>query len=220
MAGAAEPSQPESGAVARNELVPSPCRGQVGIGTLIVFVAMVLVASIAAGVLIETAGLLQSQSEATGEQSSQAVTDRVTVVSTVGIVGNVWDPDPGNEVEEVELKVKRAPGGGDIDLADAVIHFVGPRGSDDLTHLSGGANALEPGTDNFATAPVKGTGTTLSSDTDIIKIILQFDGDPDPMSVFEPGESGDIEIVTADGGRTHVRVTIPNSLADESAVDV
>lgn len=60
-------------------------RGQVGIGTLIVFIAMVLVATIAGGVLLDTAGLLQSQAEDTGESSTEQVSDRVQVISAVGI---------------------------------------------------------------------------------------------------------------------------------------
>ncbi|MFB6312245.1 MAG: archaellin/type IV pilin N-terminal domain-containing protein, partial [Salinirussus sp.] len=120
-------------------------RGQVGIGTLIVFIAMVLVAAIAAGVLINTAGFLQSQSEETGEQSSQQVTDRVQAVSVLGIVGNAQDTDSGNEVEELEINVKKSPGAGDIDLADATIHFIGPLGSADLTHTTGGASSLKAG---------------------------------------------------------------------------
>ncbi|MFB6232714.1 MAG: archaellin/type IV pilin N-terminal domain-containing protein, partial [Haloarculaceae archaeon] len=56
-------------------------RAQVGIGTLIVFTAMVLVASIAAGVLLNTSGYLQSQAEATGQEASAQTTDRLQVVS-------------------------------------------------------------------------------------------------------------------------------------------
>lgn len=68
-------------------------RAQVGIGTLVVFIAMVLVASIASGVLINTAGLLQSKSEQTGVESSSLVTNRLTIIGKYGLIG-----DGGNEI--------------------------------------------------------------------------------------------------------------------------
>ena len=64
-------------------------RAQVGIGALILFTAMLLVAVIAGGVLLDVGGFLQASGEQTGEQSSKQGSDRLQVLSAVGTVTNV-----------------------------------------------------------------------------------------------------------------------------------
>ncbi len=102
-------------------------RGQVGIGTLIVFIAMVLVAAIAAGVLINTAGFLQSQAEATGQESTDLVSERIEVGSSVGIVASGDDT-----LNEIRVSVSGAPGSDNIDLSETTIQAVGPGGQENL----------------------------------------------------------------------------------------
>ncbi|WP_241982672.1 archaellin/type IV pilin N-terminal domain-containing protein [Halorubrum sp. ARQ200] len=103
-------------------------RGQVGIGTLIVFIAMVLVAAIAAGVLINTAGFLQTQAEATGEESTDLVSERIDVNSEVGIVSDA----SAGELGEIRLGVAGAAGADQIDLSETTIQAVGPGGQQNL----------------------------------------------------------------------------------------
>ncbi|WP_436906980.1 archaellin/type IV pilin N-terminal domain-containing protein [Halosimplex marinum] len=105
-------------------------RGQVGIGTLIVFIAMVLVAAIAAGVLINTAGFLQTKSEETGQQSGQQVTNRLQVSSATGT--NLSDSSVG----VVNLTLKKSPGASNIDLENATVQWVGPSGTYNLVNAS------------------------------------------------------------------------------------
>ncbi len=102
------------------ELTNDDDRGQVGIGTLIVFIAMVLVAAIAAGVLINTAGFLQSSAEETGQQSSDQVTNRLQLVNAVG----EDIQSSSSTINTVKLTVKKAPGAGNIDIGSTIAQWV------------------------------------------------------------------------------------------------
>ena len=135
-------------------------RGQVGIGTLIVFIAMVLVAAIAAGVLINTAGFLQTQAEATGEESTDLVSERIDVTSEVGIVGS----EANGELSEIRLSVSGAPGADQIDLSETTIQAVGPGGQQNLVftdRTAADSVTIPPGDDTIAvpTKVVQGEDT-------------------------------------------------------------
>jgi flagellin FlaA/flagellin FlaB len=186
-------------------------RGQVGIGTLIVFIAMVLVAAIAAGVLINTAGFLQTKSEQTGEESSAQVSNRVQVVSGFGNVGN------SETVTEINLTVMRGSGSDDINLSAATIEWIGPDTAKTLTYDSAGADQ-----NNFTVTAIKdadGSTPVLNTQNDRFTITMDaaaIEGD----NGLAEGESVKLKLTTQYGAVTLYRANIPQSLSKESAVTV
>ncbi len=182
------------------KITTSEDRGQVGIGTLIVFIAMVLVAAIAAGVLINTAGFLQAQAEATGEESSEQVSDRVDIVSVVG-TANASE----QKIEELNLSVRRSPGAGDIDLSNVIIEVFANGESATLTNGSADGE--------FEIINIQGDDDeTLSSSDDRAELAFNLSADVADSAQLEPGDSVTVTVTTAAGGSAFVEKRAPSTV--------
>jgi len=87
--------------------------GEMGIGTMIVFIAMVLVAGIAASVLIQTSTKLETQAMATGQQTIKEVSGGVAVFDITG--------KKVTDLGSLSITVRVRAGSPDIDLNHTVV---------------------------------------------------------------------------------------------------
>jgi len=209
---------------------------------------MVLVAAIAAGVLINTAGLLQSQAEATGEESAQQVSDRVQVASLIGsdkeVVDNDGTPDfptvedrNEEEINLVEVNVFRSPGAGDIDLTSAIVEVFANGQSATLTHeeVDGEIQSSIEDYDSQVLFDADDGDTTIPDEEFRIVNIQDADGgvlsdsgdraalvfelqDIDGSPTLEEGDSITLTITTAAGGTAFVEKRAPSSIGEGETV--
>ncbi|QIB73811.1 flagellin [Halogeometricum borinquense] len=200
-------------------------RGQVGIGTLIVFIAMVLVAAIAAGVLVNTAGFLQATAEDAGEQSVNKVTNRVEVLNTHGVVG-------AETIRSINMTVRLAAGSSSVDMNETSIKYLSSDTVQTLTNqtTSDGegtaaktADANEFGLDKV-TDDDGSFGVLNSMNDRYVATINTSDieagtNDAGHSNGLSTGDSVTLEITSRTGGTTQVILTMPQQLAGKDAGD-
>ncbi|MFD1644120.1 archaellin/type IV pilin N-terminal domain-containing protein [Haloarchaeobius litoreus] len=184
-------------------------RGQVGIGTLIIFIAMVLVAAVAAGVLINTAGLLESTASDTGADSQAQVSNQIDVVTAVGEVNT-----SAGHISTLNFTVKKSAGSDQLDLQDATIEFLS---ADASTTLEYGASTSAT---NFSTESLVGNGDqVLDNTTERVRITVDVSnsGIGDPL---DDGEEATVRFVDQSGATTIYGVNVPDTLSGETFVAV
>jgi flagellin-like protein len=184
-------------------------RGQVGIGTLIVFIAMVLVAAIAAGVLVNTAGFLQENAEQTGQQAQGEVSDRVQVVSAYAI--DTDDTPSGAEYDELNITIRKASGSDDINISDITFTYLGPSTTDSgkLGDLTNDRNA------------VSGNPDYLRNESDRVQFTIDVDGDDvGTGGELAPGTEFELQLTTSSGASTYIEGRIPETAESGGVVEV
>ncbi|MFP3945562.1 MAG: archaellin/type IV pilin N-terminal domain-containing protein [Archaeoglobaceae archaeon] len=186
-------------------------KGQVGIGTLIVFIAMVLVAAIAAAVLINTAGLLQQRATSTGQEATSQTSTGLQVIGASGTV----DTD-AKTVTEVNFTVKLRAGSQDINMNNTVLSY-----SDDVT----AAELLR-----YTSANAENYTTTDVQDEDGSHPIFNAKGDTFKVTVnltavrgddgLDEGDQATIRLLPATGSSTMYTINVPESLSGMEKVDL
>jgi|GEM_PF-840895 len=197
-------------------------RGQVGIGTLIVFTAMVIVAMLAAGVLLDTSDFLQARGDQTSEEAVDRVTSRLATVSVAGnVTANRDDerPKSGDDaladgaVNTVKITAERGPGGEFVDVQNTTVLWTGPNASVALKY--GGNESYAPGRGSgtgFGASSASGADATtgLSQVDDDPESVSELDGESDPhltFHAFSPN-SADNTTLSSDGELVSIYINV------------
>jgi len=91
-------------------------KGMMGIGTLIIFIAVILVAAVAAAVLISTSGSLQQKALVTGGQAEEGVSTGAEVISVMAT-----DASSDHTVEDFEMLLRLQAGSEPMNLNNTVL---------------------------------------------------------------------------------------------------
>ncbi len=173
-------------------------KGAMGVGTLIIFIAMVLVAAVAAGVLINTANQLQQQAQRTGSEAIDEVSSAFRVVDVYG-----QNTDDEGTINNVTLKVTLAAGANPQDLNKTTVQVMSGDGEDNLNaeNISEGIRPDDPDVEFIEAG-------------ELIKFTINID-DIDDIEPLGPQDTLDVNIIPKHGTPTYEGIKAPSAITTE-----
>ena len=189
--------------------------GEMGVGTLLIFIAMILVAAVAATVLVSTAYKLQQQAEATGNEALADVATGFKVLSAWGTTDST-----SNVIDTIFLKIALTAGSPGIDLANArleVTQTIGGGNTSEVTLSNGTADATHFNARELRDMAPTTTNVMMTSG-DIFQIEIDLNASGGISMVLDPQEQLTILLLPKHGVPTYLTVTAPSTLQANSVV--
>ncbi len=192
----------------------------VGIGTLIIFIAMILIAAVAATVLINTAEELQTRAKTVGTQTIREVSAGIAIESVTG-----YTNQEKTLIEYLSMTIRPRAGSKDIDLSLTTLTVL----YDNLTVLELDTVLVGAvGTDNtsvFYTPVAAGSNYTVMGNTSETNFGVIAIHDPDNTIINTNGmNSGDRAILIVnlsaiiEGGGLPTRQAVSGKLTPEIGI--
>ena len=192
--------------------------GSIGIGAMIVFIALILVAAVASTIIIKTAEELQQNAEQTSSDTRQQISGKVALIDVVvRSTGDELDGNGDNHIATMDVIFRISSGSSGIyppDLSyyitcevSSTLGMAVDAGLFDALDLNtegdiGDATELEAGISYLATITLGSTDTT---DDDSLTAA---DTDPGCAATATQGESLNMRIVVNGGGETLTELKI------------
>ena len=193
--------------------------GSIGIGAMIVFIALILVAAVASTIIIKTAEELQQNAEQTSSDTRKEISGKINIVNAMVNQSGLTASD--SNVDSIVFTGKVAAGATNLQVQnidwlltcgdDAAYGLVGGNlGTTDPTGAAGGPNADQLDGTDYAPTDELAAGT-------VFKFDLPLNGGACD-TLAETGDTMLLKIIVIDGGTTVTELTIDSLTAGASVV--
>ena len=175
-----------------------------GVGTLIIFIALILVAAIASAVIIQTSSSLQSKSLDTGRETQEKILSTIDVIS---VYGQDASDSILNQDDFFTVRLKLGPGSEPIDLTRVIISL----DTEDFyqTYFFSDSASYESFNVTYMSSGGNYTVKDYLTKTDMIEVPLILNGEITTLKKVS------IRITTVTGGDVPIMFTIPSALVQK-----
>jgi flagellin FlaB len=189
--------------------------GEMGVGTLLIFIAMILVAAVAAGVLVQTAYKLQQQAESTGDEAIADVATGFKILASWGTT------DANAVIDNVYLKIALTAGSPGVNLANTTIEVIKTIGGSTTSEVTLVYAAAASDTEFTATElrdmPPSTTAAMMTSG-DIFQVQIDLTSATGIDMELDVQERLSLVLMPKHGVPTLVEITAPPTLEASSVV--